>query len=241
MGRRVVAVLLAVGVGGVLSGVLTGCGAFQQQERFSDDAKVEQAVRGVRLDTDSGSVRISVGETASVHRDVGYGGSRPGSTFRVEGDELVLSGCGERNCWVDYTVVVPEGVRVLGESSSGDVEVRGAAAVDVRSASGSVTVREVGGPVRVAASSGSVELVDTGDTVAVEADSGDITIRAAKAAGVAAHASSGSIQVTVPRGAYRVSARSDSGEVDNRVGDDLGAANHLDLDANSGDITIGFA
>lgn len=94
---------------------------------------------------------------------------------------------------------------------------------------------------RVAASSGSVELVDTGDTVAVEADSGDITIRAARAAGVAARASSGSIQVTVPRGAYRVSARSDSGEVDNRVGDDLGAANHLDLDANSGDITIGFA
>ncbi|GAA3007573.1 DUF4097 family beta strand repeat-containing protein [Actinokineospora diospyrosa] len=244
-------------------------------KRYSDDAAIGETIRAVRIETDAGSVRVRAGKAASVHRTVSHVGDKPGATHRVEGDVLILRECDVRNCWVDYEVVVPEGVTVSGDLDSGSVDVEGASTVNLRVSSGEVKVRRVSGAVNVKASSGSVDLVDVKGRVAVEADSGDvsardvgdatlradsgsvdaqgvngaadlaaqsgnITVRLAKAAAVKAVANSGSVDVTVPKGEYRVTAHTDSGEVDNGIGDYRDSGNHLELSADSGDVTVRF-
>ncbi|MBM7770857.1 hypothetical protein JOD54_001061 [Actinokineospora baliensis] len=244
-------------------------------KRYSDDSAIGSTIRAVRIESGSGSVRVRAGTAASVHRTVSHLDAKPGATHRVEGDVLVLRECEVRNCWVDYEVVVPEGVTVSGDLDSGSVDVEGASTVNLRVSSGEVKVRRVSGAVNVKASSGSVDLVDVKGKVAVEAESGDvtahdvgaatlradsgsvevqgvngtadlaaqsgnITVRLAKAAAVKAVADSGSVDVTVPRGEYRVSAHTGSGEVDNGIGDYRDSPNHLELSADSGDVTVRF-
>ncbi|GLW92240.1 lipoprotein [Actinokineospora globicatena] len=262
----------AVGVAVLLSSV-GACGI--TTKRFSDDAAVGEVIRAVRIESEAGSVRLRAGTSTSVHRTVSHLDDRPGATHRVEGDVLVLRECETRNCWVDYEVVVPEGVTVSGGLDSGSVDVEGASTVNLRVSSGEVKVRRVSGAVHVAAESGSVDLVDVKGKVAVEASSGDVsarntgaatlraesgsvdaqgidgpvdvtaqsgsvTVRLVKAAAVRAVSSSGSVQVIVPRGEYRVSAHTDSGDVDNGVGDYRDSPNHLELSAESGDVTVRF-
>ncbi len=266
LGASVVVVLAAVG----------GCSL--AQERFHDEATVEQTVRSVRIATDSGSVTIRVADKTVVKRDVAHSrGEQPGVTHWVEGDVLVLDACKPKYCTVDYSVGVPAGVSISGEADSGSVDIEGATSVNLKADSGNVTVRRVSGAVNVAADSGSVDLVDVGENVAVNAGSGNITVRGvggnatlraesgrveARAVGgsadvdaasgdvvvrlsavgsVRAHAESGSIDVGVPRGRYRVIAATDSGDVRNSVGDDLASTNRIDLTAESGDVTVGFA
>ncbi|GLZ37525.1 DUF4097 family beta strand repeat-containing protein [Actinokineospora sp. NBRC 105648] len=268
--------MLGVSVAGVavVASLVGACGL--APEKFTDDAGVGQTIRSVRVGTESGSVKIRTGSSTSVHRDVSYASTRPGPTHHVEGDVLVLGGCEVRNCWVDYEVVVPEGVSVSGDVDSGSVDVEGASTVNLRASSGRVAVRRASGAVNVVADSGSVDLVDVKGKVAVEASSGDvsvrdiggdatlraqsgtveaqgvsgstnaeassgsITVRLAKVGGVHANADSGSVNVIVPKGDYRVTAHADSGDVDNAIGDHLDSPNHLDLAAGSGDITIRF-
>ncbi|SES28236.1 Putative adhesin [Actinokineospora terrae] len=270
--RRGVLGVTAVGVAVLLSS-LAACGI--ATKRFSDDASVGGTIHAVRIESSAGSVRLRVGPSASVHRTVSYLDGRPGVTHRVEGDVLVLRECEVRNCWVDYEVVVPEGVTVSGGLDSGSVDVEGASTVNLRVSSGEVKVRRVSGAVNVKAESGSVDLVDVKGKVAVEAESGGIsardvgaatlrsesgsvdaqgvdgavdasaqsgsvTVRLSKAAGVKATTNSGSVQVTVPKGEYRVSAHTDSGDVDNGIGDYRDSPNHLELNADSGDVTVRF-
>lgn len=262
--------VVAVVAAGVM--VAAGCSSMFT-ERFSDDSAIDAAVRKVRVVDGVGSVSIRTGDVPVVRRTVRHTGDRPGATHRVEGDALVLEGCGGERCWVEYEVVVPRGSTVAGDVMSGDVTVEGVASVDLRASSGDVVVRRVAGAVNVAVSSGSVELTEVGERVNVEAASGDVTVRdvaavnvratsgRVEATGVAgevdvevqsgdvvvrlveagsvrAHASSGNIDVTVPRGPYRLALSAGSGAVDSSVADDAGAADRLELAASSGDVTV---
>lgn len=271
--KRVLAGITAAGLAGAL---LSGCG-LATQEFADEDTGIGPGVKRVLLSQESGAVVIRTGERASVRREVHHTGDKPGASHRVEGDTLILEGCEQDHCWIDYEVVVPAGFALAGDVASGDVTAEGARSVDLRSSSGDVTVRGVSGAVAVAASSGRVELTDVGENasvevqsgdvgvlgvrgdatvrsssgtvtvtgaagkVDVEATSGDVAIDAAQIVDVTAHTKSGSLEVTVPRGRYRLSVDVSSGDISSAVTDDPSGNAALNLSATSGNVTVRYA
>jgi DUF4097 and DUF4098 domain-containing protein YvlB len=250
--------LLAIG-GIVLigAGVLTGVGWVWTSSSRAD-AEVSQPIRTVRVDNDSGNISVHTADvqTSSVHQSFSaHWGNAPDSAYKVEGDTLVLPGCGW-TCSVDYDVTVPRGVAVTGKTDSGDITVDTVSTVDVHAGSGAVRLRNVSGTARAETNSGDVELSDIGRDVTAkadsgaihgrglrgrvdaDADSGDITISLDSAQDVHAKAGSGAIQVTVPPDRYRVSGDSGSGGRDIQVVQDPAGPHQLDLSTGSGDVTV---
>jgi major membrane immunogen (membrane-anchored lipoprotein) len=235
MGIKHVVAGVAVVAGGLL---LSGCdwgdiGA----TTFTDHESLGQSVSEVRFANDSGDVKITVGDHLEVRRTVGYHDTKPGKTYRVDGDALVLEECRERDCWVDYDVTVPEGTKVSGHVDSAKVEVVGVASVNVEAESGDVTVRDVDGEVNATAQSGNVDLSGIGSSVVAGAESGNVTVHLDSAANVTASASSGNVEVIVPQGNYQVRTNVDSGDVRNEVGSSASGPT-LDLRTESGNITV---
>jgi len=236
MGIKHVVAGLAVVSCGLL---VTACGWQGGGTRFSDEEGIGQNITDVRFNNDSGDVKIRVGDTTSVHRDVKYDTDKPGKTYRVDdGHTLVLDECKTHNCWVAYEVVVPKGTKVNGHVDSGSVELTGVASANVQSESGSITVRDVAGEVNAIAESGTVDLSGIGGAVVAGAESGTVTVGLTAAQDVSVSTESGDIDVSVPGADYRVNARSDSGTVDNRLSGAGSGGHKLDLRADSGDVTV---
>ncbi|MEV6911781.1 DUF4097 family beta strand repeat-containing protein [Amycolatopsis sp. NPDC051071] len=251
--------LLAIGGIALIGvGVLTGLGWWWPSDAEAN-SELTQSIKSVRVDNNDGAVKIRVADgPVKVHQEFSYRWSKPGDAFRVDGDTLVLAGCGN-NCEVDYDVVVPAGVPVTGRVDSGAVEIAGMSTVDVTVDSGRVDVRDVPGTVKVKADSGRVELVNIGQDVTVDAgsgaikgerlggnvnvhaDSGRIELELLKAANVTAKSDSGSIEVTVPRGDYNVSGSTDSGRRDIEVNQSGSAQYKLDLSTDSGSVKVNAA
>ncbi|MGX7823943.1 DUF4097 family beta strand repeat-containing protein [Actinokineospora sp. 24-640] len=157
-------------------------------------------------------------------------------------------------------VTVEGAVSVDLRTSSGDVDVRGVSgAVSVEANSGRVELADVGenasvqvrsgdvdlrgvrGDATVRSSSGTVTVAGVGGKVDVEATSGDVAVGVSTVSDVRAHANSGAVSVTVPRGRYRMTVDVGSGEVDSAVADDPAGTAALDLAASSGDVTVRYA
>ncbi|WP_181775336.1 DUF4097 family beta strand repeat-containing protein [Amycolatopsis pittospori] len=251
--------LLAIGGIALIGvGVLTGLGWWWPSDAEAT-AEVTQSIKSVRVDNDEGAVKIRTGEgTVKVRQEFSYRWNKPGDAYRVEGDTLVLTGCGS-NCEVDYDVVVPAGIPVTGRVDSGSVEIAGVSTVDITVDSGRVDVRDVPGTVKVKADSGRVELKNIGQTATVDAssgsvkgerlggdvnvhaDSGRIELELVKTANVTARSDSGSIELTVPRGDYNVSGTTDSGSRDIDVNQSGSAQYKLDLNTDSGSVKVNAA
>jgi hypothetical protein len=253
MGRPILALggIALIGVG-----VALGFGFFSDSTA-SATGLVSGTVRSVRIDQNSGSVHIGVGDVqgATVKQTFHYSFDKPGDAYQLSGDQLVLGGCGS-DCRVDYDIVVPTGTTVSGESASGDISLDGVAGADVSTSSGAVDIRRVTGAVTVNTSSGDVTLDSLAKDVKVKADSGAITgsglagnvdvqsssgeLKLALVAveNVRADAHSGDIDVTVPQAAYRVLGSSSSGDRNIGVAQDPNAAHVLQLDSNSGDVNV---
>jgi hypothetical protein len=224
---------------------------------FENTDTVSQTIRGVKLEADSGAVKIRTGSgPATVHEEVGYHWrSKPdGPFYRVDGDQLVLGSCGT-NCTVDFEVVVPAGVPVTGKVDSGRLDIAGMSTVDVHVDSGHARVEDVTGAVKLRMDSGSIDLRNVG-AVQLQSDSGSIAghdvhgpVDATSSSGsveftlvqandVKVHADSGSIDLKVPGGPYRVQGNSDSGHRDIDVQNDGSAQHVLDLTTESGSVTV---
>ncbi|OLF09557.1 hypothetical protein BLA60_19945 [Actinophytocola xinjiangensis] len=234
MGRAVAAG--AIVVAGL--GVFTACGWDITKERATDNAGITEEFSRVRFLNDSGNLTINTGGDPEVTRTIFYEDDKPGPTHRVENGTLVLEPCPQRDCHIDYEVVVPEGTVVEGEVNSGNVDITGVAEVDLKADSGDIDVRRVDGTVNVDASSGNVDLIDIGGATQVEADSGNVTISLAVIDDVRARVNSGNVEVTVPDGRYQVSTDIDSGDLDSALDNDEGGEHHLDLAVDSGNITV---
>ncbi|MBP2339780.1 DUF4097 family beta strand repeat-containing protein [Saccharothrix coeruleofusca] len=239
---------------------LTSCVRMVQNEA-RDDYTVEDRIGTVRVQNGAGDVNVRHAEGVSaieVHRLLQYpkGGDKPGATHRVEGDTLVLDGCGS-NCSADYEVVLPDReARVVGDNGSGDVRVEGVAAVELTTGSGNTTLRTVTGAVRLENASGDVEVSDVGGdftgrmgsgrtrlsgmrgAVVLENDSGDTEVAMAEARPVRAEGGSGNLTVRVPQGTYRVEADAGSGDEHIGVTSDPNATVELVLRTRSGDLTV---
>jgi hypothetical protein len=213
----------ALAIGGIAligTGIAIGLGWWWPSTADADH-QVAQRIESVRLDTNSGDIRITAGDvtTASVHERFHYSGSRPDQAYQVDGSQLVLTDCGH-DCTVDYQVVVPRGTSVSGSAKSGDVDLDGLAVTDVTSTSGEVRVRAAAGP------------------VTAHANSGDVTVDLASPQNVQVDANSGSVTVTVPTDRYRVQARTNSGDQEIDIVTDPAGPYLLDLEANSGDVKV---
>lgn len=125
------------------------------------------------------------------------------------------------------------------KASSGDVvvkQVRGD--IDVRADSGDVRLAGISGRSAVVADSGEVRGTGLDGAVDARADSGDVTLTLAKRVDATVRASSGSVDLTVPRGRYRVAASVDSGDTNIQVPRDSSSRYRLRLVADSGDVTV---
>jgi hypothetical protein len=210
--------------------VLTAC-SWDGGNTATDDATVDQPFTSVRIASDSGAVKIRTGSTATVHRTIHYDKNRPGTTYRVENSALVVESCKERGCSIDYELTVPAGTRVDGKVDSGNVEVDGVAAVNLKIDSGSTTVRRVSGKVNLDSSSGRVDVSDVSDTVTVRSESGRVTLANVRAA-VTVQAESGAIEASGIDGSADL--KTQSGHVT------VGLANPRDVrvQADSGNVTV---
>ncbi|MFF2277639.1 DUF4097 domain-containing protein [Agromyces sp. NPDC058126] len=233
-----------VAVAAAATMAMSGCAWLAPPERFSDDATLDEQVQSIEIEHPEGSVTVEgvEGATAvSVSRTVSYRGDREiGSTFEVQGDVLVLGGCG-RNCSVDYTVEVPIGVDVSGATSNGAIALTGVNEVEVETSNGRIELDDVTGGIEAKTSNGRIEGRGlAGDGVRASTSNGAIELRLATPQDVEAHTSNGSIDVSVPsaEGSYQVETDTSNGSVDVDIDDVVDGEFLLDLSTSNGSITV---
>jgi DUF4097 and DUF4098 domain-containing protein YvlB len=231
-------VLAIVGIALIGVGATMAVGFFWDSHSEAA-AQVVQQVRSVKIETVSGSVDLRVGDVqaTTVHQRFSYHWNTPGESYRLDGDQLVLSDCG-RLCSVDYDVVVPKGTTVSGNANSGDITIDGVASANVSAASGTVTIHNVAGPVTAETESGDVIGDGLRGKVDAQVRSGTVKLSLDVAQDVRANASSGNVDVTVPKDSYRVEGNTDSGNRNIGINADSSASRTLDLTTNSGDVTV---
>jgi hypothetical protein len=125
------------------------------------------------------------------------------------------------------------------ETNSGSVDadhVRGDATI--RTHSGDIKVDDVTGRTNLRANSGTINADNLREPVEAETNSGDIRVDLSAPTSVRAKASSGSIDLLVPEGAYKVATHTSSGESEVRIPTDSNAQNSLDANTSSGEIRI---
>ncbi|ASR38682.1 hypothetical protein BAY61_30915 [Prauserella marina] len=233
---------VGLAIGGVVMvgiGVAIATGVLAESNKDAEHT-VQERVRHVELATDAGDVDITVAdvEETTIRQHFEYRWSDPeGDFFSMRDGTLRLESCGF-SCSIDYEVIVPVGTSIGGGGDSGDLTFSGVGSVDVHADSGNVTVDDVAGPVSVVVDSGNVSGNGLGGTVQAEVKSGNVTLELTEARDVSASAASGNIEVTVPRGPYRVEGSTDSGDREIGIATDPSAELVLDVVTNSGNVTI---
>ncbi|MCP2340283.1 DUF4097 family beta strand repeat-containing protein [Actinomadura rupiterrae] len=232
---------LALAASGVAT--LAACD-FGPDSTYGDSAALTAKVTSVRLDgIGAGSVTVRGGASKpALARTIQYSGSRPdGPTHRVTGGVLVLSGCG-RHCSVSYTLDLPAGLPVSGDTSNGSVRLTRVGQVNVTTHSGSIQLDGVTGSVTAHTSNGRIEGRGlSGDAIEARTSNGSISLTPAKPQSIRAKTTNGSITLTVPAGPYQVVAHSSNSGRDIRIPNDPSARNHLDLTTSNGHITVAQA
>lgn len=84
---------------------------------------------------------------------------------------------GRRVARIDLTILVPGGLAVDIDDSSGHIVVEGTGALSIDDSSGDIRVRQVWGDVRIDDSSGSLDVEAVSGTLAIEDGSGGIDVR----------------------------------------------------------------
>ncbi|MCC5581669.1 DUF4097 family beta strand repeat protein [Microtetraspora sp. AC03309] len=239
--RKQLRFLGAVVTAGICVSTLGACD-LRAKSTLQDDAVVSEKITSVRLESDSGGVTLRGAKNAgevSVRRLMEYiGDPREGTTYRVENGVLILGGCG-RHCSVNYTVDLPAGLPVSGETSSGAVALTDVGEVDVTTTSGAIELDGVTGAVVARTSNGRITGRGlNGERVQARTSNGAIDLTLATPQDVRAETSNGGITLTVPAGRYKVSARTQNGGKDIGVSDDPAGEHQLDLSTSNGAITV---
>ncbi|MQY38465.1 hypothetical protein SRB17_64780 [Streptomyces sp. RB17] len=238
--RQSLRCLAILAASGIAVGGLSSC-SLVKAKTYEDDATLSGKITAVRLDIGSGGATINgvpAGRALSLHRKIEYRGDKPaGPTHRIENGVLVLGRCGSR-CSVDYTVDVPAGIPVSGETSSGSVHLAKVGSVKVTTHSGDVEMSGVTGTVEARTSNGDI----TGKgikaaRIQAQTSNGGISLTPDAPADVRARTSNGDITLTMPRAGYRVSADTHNGDKNIDVPDDPSGRYELGLKTSNGDIT----
>ncbi|MFG2042511.1 hypothetical protein [Dactylosporangium sp. NPDC048998] len=204
--RRQLHILKVVAIAGIVVGGLGACGSMPAKT-FEDDSALQGAITSVRLDNSSGGVELRGKEGAdevSMHRKVEYRGDRPhGATHKVENGVLVLGGCG-RHCSVSYSIDLPAGLPVSGETSTGAISLSHVGEVSVSTGSGRIVLDEVTGSVDVRTTNGRIGGRGlAGGRIRAETSNGAIELTPTTSQDIQAKTSNGHITLTVPAGRYQ--------------------------------------
>ncbi len=242
--HRMLRTAATVGVMTLAVSALSGCAFLRPVAQFSDDTTLTESIATIEIDEPQGDVVVRGDDTATevtVSRTVSYRGDRPDAadeTHSVDGDVLVLSGCG-RNCKVDYEIELPAGVDVRGSTANGTIDLTDVGEVQVGTNNGRVDLDGVAGRVDVETSNGRITGEGlNGDGVRVETSNGAIELDISVAQDVEARTSNGSIELTVPADSYRVTADTSNGRTDIGVANDSDGRFTLDLRTSNGSITV---
>ncbi|MCK1799120.1 DUF4097 family beta strand repeat-containing protein [Streptomyces sp. XM4193] len=232
--------LTLVAVTALAAGGLSAC--LWDTESFDDQSRHGEKVTAVRMDLESGSVTLRgsrANSEVSVRRSVEYRGSKPkDATHRIDDGVLVLGGCGN-DCSVDYSVDLPEGLPVSGETSNGSFSFTRVGEVRASSGSGSIDLNRVAGSTRVKTSNGSIKGRElAGKGINVQSSNGSIDIVSTRKQNIDASTSNGNVAVTVPEGRYAVTAKTSRGDTDVDVTDDPDAGNWIHASSSNGNIKV---
>lgn len=160
------------------------------------DTQISGVVNDIVVNSGNGHVNITTGGSGvSVHRVVRYqrgGTPHPGQRL-VNGTLTFTKNCSR--CRIDYDLTVPASVQVHATSDSGRVEVTNVRHAEVKSDSGAVVVRHIGGDVSASADSGSITVEDVSGGLSARTDSGSISAGDVSGA-LRASTDSGSIRTT---------------------------------------------
>jgi hypothetical protein len=220
---------------------LGACGFFPRASA-TDTYTLTDEITAVRIELDAGSVALRGTDATAeirVERTVDYAGDYPeDDTHSVEDGVLVLAGCG-RHCAASYTVDLPAGLPVTGETQHGSIDLTATGAVDVSSSNGSIMLTDVAAPVVARTSNGRISGTGLrGDGVDVETSNGSIEIEVAVPQDVRAVTDNGSVRLTVPDGSYRVRAETDNGGTDVSVPNTPDGEFELDAESSNGRVTV---
>lgn len=193
------------------------------EHESSAEVEITETIRAIHFAQDAGDMEILVQEDqVGVHlsRTVHWRGrSTPEPLDRVE-DETLLLGleCAESwNCWVDYTLIVPPGLSVLGETHAGDVLIDGPVAeVNVSSGAGDVELSCVSGPVFIETGAGDVvgSCIDA-EQIQIHSGAGDIELALSGAPELAEISTgAGDVDLTLPAGDYEIQVQTGAGDVE---------------------------
>lgn len=234
---RCFGVLAAAGI--AVTG-LTSCGL--SEKTSEDSSTLSGKITSVRWKLGSGAVTVhgeDGGGKLTLRRTVRYEGSEPkDATHTVKDGVLILGDCGN-HCSVDYTVEVPAGVPVTGQSSDGAIDLSRVGAVKVATSSGRVTVNGASGAVEMRTSNGKISGRRlSGDRVRAHTSNGAIDLTASTPQNVRARTSNGAIDLTTPKASYQVTARTSNGKKDIDVTDEPSGTHRLDLRTDNGSITV---
>jgi hypothetical protein len=198
---RVVAISALLVVGGVVALVT---GGLASRERRLVSYPVSGALQSLAFDLDAGDITIVGGgqrDEVEIRRTERYAFGRVPRTTRTvrAGAFKVTSRCPTSllaRCSVAYRVVVPDNV-----------------AVDIRTTSGTVTLRGYRGTAKVASASGAVEIAGyCGNALDARSGSGAIALEAICAPPqTTLRSGSGDVSATLPAGRYDIDAESSSG------------------------------
>lgn len=234
---------LALGLAPILAGCSMGPSANGSFDRTLDVANP------IRLDVSgtSGDIAVTGGAQGKVHIHANVRAN--GWLFKDAKDSLneVLSNppieqhvdsirvgrglSGFRDVAIDYIIQVPNSTEVNVSVASGSVSVSNLhGPVKVDSASGSIRVDHVDGSVKINSASGSTTASNLGDDLRVTSASGSVSVSGVKGE-LEVHALSGSIDVSKP--GARVQAQTASGTINV-----FGAANDVKAASASGLISV---
>lgn len=150
-----------------------------------------------------------------------------GSTLRVGREVARL-----HNASISYSVEVPRDTAVDSSSVSGSLSIRNVSGpVQAHSVSGSVNAQDIGHDAKLSSTSGSIDAENCGDDVRASSVSGTVTVTNAKG-DIIAHSTSGNVIVRSPGG--RVDSSSSSGTIEIRA-----ANNDVKAHTASGRVDIG--
>jgi hypothetical protein len=207
----------------------------------------------VDLDSADITLRSGAGRSVLVERTLTWNNDRPSVHVDKAGDTLTVrsDGCrsgisfGFTTCRVQITVTLPADMPVSMQTDSGDAQVTGLTGpVRAHTSSGNLRLSRLSGALDADIDSGDLDADEiSSPTVRARSSSGDVRIAFASAPDrVVASSSSGNVTVRVPQVAtgYAISTEVSSG--DRHVpASHSGSPHHLDLTADSGDVTVDYA
>jgi hypothetical protein len=242
--------ILAVG----LSVLMVGWGAFTVASllaRVTDHRSTTyEGVRALDIDLGFESVEI-VGSadatSVSMTRSYTWSLAKPSITNRLDGDLLSIgSSCPFSvglGCSGHVRLVVPKDLEVQVHNSDGSVTLRDLdGPIDLSTSDGRINASNLTGQVKLHSDDGSMTATGLrSDTVEVTTSDGSVRLSFAVApSSVTAHTSDGSVEVAVPADgtAYQVTATTNDGHKDVSVPTDPSSTHRMTLSTSDGSIRV---